>query len=117
MNNEQTIKLLKLQVQLDEELRKSVPAQGARHFLLEEIINTPAGKSHVKGTLPPPSARDLADQVWATDGGQRLRDILDQHEESEAETSTTDKDRKLAEINAIENPRERINAARAAGLA
>jgi len=117
MNDQQRIKFLQLQVALDDHLRDVVTQKGARQFLLDEIANSPAGKSHIFGTGPAPSPRELADQVWATDRGSQLRDILAQKEQADADHHESDRDRKLAEIQAIENPRERINAARRAGLA
>ena len=117
MNNEQQIKLLRLQVALDEHLRGIVREKGARQFLLDAVTDAPSAKAHVRGTLPPPDLRELADEVWATPIGQRLREVLEQHEAAQEAAHTSDRDRKLAEIQAITDPRARINAARKAGFA
>ena len=117
MNNEQQIKLLRLQVALDEHLRDIVQEKGAREFLLEAIEEAPSAKAHVRGTLPAPDPRELADEVWATPTGQRLREVLELHEAAQEAAHTSDRDRKLAEIQAITDPRARINAARKEGFA
>ena len=117
MTNEQRIKLLNLKIDLDEHLRDTVPQKGAREFLWEAIEEAPSAKAHVMGTMPAPDLRELADEVWATPTGQRLREVLEQHEAAQEAAHTSDRNRKLAEIRAIANPGARINALRKAGLA
>ena len=117
MTNEQHIKLLNLRMALDDRLREEVSQKGAREFLLDAISEAPSAKAHVFGTLAAPDARELADEVWATPTGQELRELLDKHEAAQTEANTSDRARKLAEIQAISNPRMRINELRKAGLA
>jgi len=100
MTNEEEIKLLRLQVELDDHLRDVVPQKGARRFLLEEVINSPAAKAHIKGTLPAPDLRELADEVWATKGGQRLREVLEQGDAAKEADAAV---KRNADLHSIEN--------------
>ncbi len=128
----QRIAELELRARLDRALASEIANERARDLLLDQLRHTLSGRSAIFGTIPIKQANDceyesaydsereilapLIAELKATPRGLDLMEILDQSAQAEEDDAAARDRARLAEIQAIENPAQRMNAARAAGL-
>ncbi|WP_139214989.1 hypothetical protein [Palleronia marisminoris] len=109
---ERQMRLLQAQARADRKLT-NYPDR-LRDILLGAVLDTPSGRAFVLGTAEIPGDDELIDELWSTSTGVDLRAILEDHQASAPANAA---EAAKAEILAIQNPAQRMAAARRAGIA
>lgn len=86
-----------------------------RDLLFLDIQNTPSGRAYIFGSGGLPSDSEICGDLWATQSGIDLKDLIAQRDNEAGANVETDRAKRLREIEAM-SPQERISAARKEGF-
>lgn len=115
MSDAKKLRELELKSEADRHLSSEVKPDRARDILLSAIKDTPSGKFYIETGRGKPLVADLVAEVWVTDTGGTMREILNDSDAEKKEAEESERARQMDEIREIENPAARVAAYRKAG--